>query len=96
MSSESSWHISSLIVHVMRESWQKVLAYIQQLPATEIPVTEETSGKCIAVLERDTLRATEETIEAIKAQPGVIAVTLVYHHSETVEALNEPLAANAN
>lgn len=88
-------HISSLVVHVAREALPSFAEYIQDLPNSEIAVMDEDSGKCVVVLERSTLRSTESAIDAMKVQAGVMAVTLVYHHSESVAALSEPLVASA-
>lgn len=94
-SPENMLHISSLVVHFLREYWPSIHSYLSALVAADIPLCDTDEGKCVVVIERKSLRATESTMDAIKAQPGVIAVTLVYHHSEPESELAAPLVANA-
>ena len=86
-------HISSLVAHVQREHWTEVMAFLKALPDTELPIANLAEGKCVVVLERDSLRTTEAAMDDIKALPGVVAVTLVYHHSEAEDDLAAPLDA---
>lgn len=87
-------HISSLVIHFLRDAWPSLQAFIVALPAAELAVTDVGNGKCVVVLERSSLKATEQAMADINQQAGVVAVTLVYHHSESQSALAEPLIAD--
>ena len=88
-------HISSVIVQVAEGRWQAITDYFNALEYVQISANDAQQNKLVVLLEVETLRETEDIINAMKDQSGVVSATMVYHHSETAAELNQPLYGGA-
>ncbi|MBE1274545.1 MULTISPECIES: chaperone NapD [Enterovibrio] len=75
------YHVSSLVVHAAADQTEQVKERIEALPGTEVPATNQT-GKLVVVVEGDSRGELLDIFEQIKALPGVLAATLVFHQVE--------------
>ena len=76
-------HISSLVVHTRPEHVPAIVARIDAIHGAEVHGGHDT-GKLIVTLETDTESQVVDRINAIQLLDGVLAATLVFHHSEPV------------
>ena len=72
-------HIASLVVQCLPGKLAATAATIEALPGTEIPLRDE-RGKLVVLLELESEADLLGNITQIETTPGVISVTLVYHH----------------
>ncbi|PSW00639.1 chaperone NapD [Photobacterium lipolyticum] len=84
----SDYHVCSLIVHALADQTESVKKAIENLEGAEVPVSNEV-GKMVVVLEGDSRDGLVGRFEKIKTLPGVLAVTLVYHHMDEQSDLKE-------
>lgn len=70
-------HVASLIVRARPEVARQVAARIAHAPGAEVHAVE--SGKIIVVLESATERALADQMDAMRADPEVLMVSLVFH-----------------
>ncbi|WP_407330386.1 chaperone NapD [Enterovibrio sp. 27052020O] len=77
----NEYHVSSLVVHAAADQTEQVKAKIEMLPGTEVPATNAT-GKLVVVIEGENRGELLDIFEQIKALPGVLAATLVFHQVE--------------
>jgi periplasmic nitrate reductase NapD len=73
-------HIASFIVRVRPEIADHLAARIARMPGMEVPAVE--SGKIIVVAEAPSERALAERMEALRDQPDVLMVSLVFHQMD--------------
>ena len=76
--------ISSLLIHTQPERAEQVHAQLEQLPGVEVHAATA-DGRLIVTLEKSDGREMSRAFEQLGAIPGVLATTLVYHHSEALE-----------
>lgn len=81
-------HIVSAIIHATPESMEFALEQARCLGA-RIHVTSP-DGRVVITLEGDQRSAVMNSLDALRAVSGVIAVSLVYHQSEPLSDLEEP------
>ncbi len=81
-------HIASLIVHARPGRIDAVREALLNEPGIEVPVTDG-YGKLVITLEATGIAEMSRRMEWIHQIDGLISSTLVYHHSETAEALEE-------
>ncbi len=81
----SELHISSLAIQARPERLVPVCAGIGGLDGAEVHQTAA-SGKIVVTLETENERQVLDRIEAIRALPGVLNVTLVFHRIDTEPA----------
>jgi nitrate reductase NapD len=72
-----SSHIASVIVRARPELADAVAARVAHLPGAEVRANED--GKIIAVLEAPSERVLADQMEALREQPDVLMVSLVFH-----------------
>lgn len=81
-------HITSLIVHAKPENVSRIALDIDAMPHAEVHVTSP-EGKLVISLETDTLYQVTEAIDAIAKLSGVLSSTMVCHHVEDPETLDD-------
>lgn len=81
-------HITSAIAMVRPEHAQAIAAEISRLGLAEVPRAAG-GGRIVLLLERPSTAAVLDSLDAIRALPGVLAVHLVYQHAEDASALEE-------
>ncbi len=75
-------NISSVLVSTRPERARSVECGLQMLAGVEVhAVTEE--GQLIVTIEAESDRAVADRFEEINRQPGVLAVSMVYHQFES-------------
>jgi nitrate reductase NapD len=75
-------NISSVLVSTRPERAKSVECDLHTLAGVEVhAVTEE--GRLIVTIEAESDRAVADTFEEINRQPGVLAVSMVYHQFES-------------
>lgn len=80
----NEYHVSSLIVHTVADQMGSVIERIEKIPGAEVPASNE-AGKLVVVIEGTSRGGLLEKFEEIKALPGVLAATLVFHQVEEEE-----------
>ncbi|WP_130618426.1 chaperone NapD [Dyella amyloliquefaciens] len=81
-------HISSLVVLHRPES----AAIVREFTAAHdaLDIAAEGDSRCVLLCETDNQRAIVDHIDALTLLPGVINVSLVYHHVESADELDKP------
>lgn len=87
----SEIHIASCVMHVRPERVAEIADAIRAQRLAEIPAFDP-RGRVVVVLERAGAALVLDTIERLRALPGVIAVNLVYQHAEDEQALEERMS----
>lgn len=77
-------NISSLLIHAQPERAEQVRVQLEQLPGLEVHALTA-DGRLIVTLEKGDDQDMTRLIEQLRAISGVLATTLVYHHSETLD-----------
>lgn len=77
---KDEYHISSLVVLHRPDAANTLKAFVDLHAALDIAVQGEC--RCVMVCETDSQRAVMDHIDALEALPGVINVSLIYHHVE--------------
>lgn len=85
-------HITSVIVQHRAEAAEALAARIGAM-APDLELAIAGTHRSIVLCEGETQRAIVERLDALREIPGVLNVTLVYHHAEPREALDAPMAA---
>ncbi len=80
----NEYHVSSLVVHTAADQTNLVRAAIELMPGAEVPASSE-AGKLVVVIEGSSRGGLLDIFEQIKALPGVLAATLVFHQVENEE-----------
>jgi nitrate reductase NapD len=81
-------HISSLVVLHRPDSASVVREFMTTHQALQIAA--EGDCRCVLLCETDNQRAIVDHIDALSLLPGVINVSLVYHHVEPADELDKP------
>jgi nitrate reductase NapD len=81
-------HITSAIAFVRPGTGTAIGAEIQRLALAEVPRIDP-RGRLVLLLERPSTGAILDSLDAIRALPGVLAVHLVYQHAEDAATLAE-------
>lgn len=81
-------HITSALAFVRPGTTTRLAAEIRKLELAEVPRIDP-RGRLVLLLERDSTGAILDSLDAIRALPGVLAVHLVYQHAEEASALEE-------
>ncbi|PXV61676.1 periplasmic nitrate reductase chaperone NapD [Dyella jiangningensis] len=80
-------HISSLVVLHRPDAIAALGAFVEQHAALDIAVQGDC--RCVVVCETDSQRAVMDHIDALEALPGVINVSLIYHHVEPCAVMDD-------
>lgn len=81
-------HISSLVVLHRPDSGSIVREFVSGHQALQLAA--EGDCRCVLLCETDNQRAILDHIDALSLLPGVINVSLVYHHVEPADELDQP------
>ena len=82
-------HIASCVGFSRPEAMPGIVRAIVGTALAEVPRTDP-SGRMVILIERRSSREVIDTIDAIRALEGVLAVHLAYQHSESESELQEP------
>lgn len=77
-------NISSLLIDVEPRRTEYARAQLEQLPGVEV-YAATAEGRLIVTVEKDDDLEMSRAIEQLGALRGVRAMTLIYHHSETLD-----------
>lgn len=72
-------NISGLVGHIRPQGLQECVAAINALPGAEVYHTDESSGRIVIIQEAQSTGEEVETFERIRAIPGILSLSLVYH-----------------
>ena len=86
-------HIASFVVQHRAEAAGAMTEHIAAMPDLELAIAGDV--RSVVVCEGENQYAIVDRVEALRAIPGVLNVTLVYHHAEPREALEAPVATEA-
>lgn len=81
-------HIAGIVVATTRAHTENIKNMLAILPGTVIHTVAE-DGRMVVTLETTSTVATLDSMDAIRALPGVINVALVYQHAEPAAAMEE-------
>lgn len=84
-------HISSFIINTNPPHLQAVCSSLTRINTIEIACLDSDSGKIVIVIEACSLNSVNRCIEQIKFWQGVMSVTLIYHHAEHSQRLEESI-----
>lgn len=76
-------NICGCLVHVLPDRADEAAAAMDRMPGTEVHVRTE-EGRFVVVVEDTDERFASDTIMALHQIPGVVSLTLTYHHFEDV------------
>lgn len=75
-------NISSVLVNARSEMVKQLQSELPALPGVEVHAATE-EGRMIVTIEAESDRAVADMFETINRQPGVLSVSMVYHHNES-------------
>jgi nitrate reductase NapAB chaperone NapD len=73
---------SGVLVMARPENIPRVCASLKTLAGVEVFQEDAESGRIVAVLEADNIKAETDLLQSIKQLPGVAAAEMVYHYFE--------------
>ena len=82
-------HISSLVLLHRHEAMPAIRTLVEACAGVEIAV--HGPCRCVVLCETEDQRTLMDYIDALQAVPGVLNVSLIYHHMETPDELDEPM-----
>lgn len=86
-------HITSFVVQHRAEAAAALAAHIAGARDMDLAVPGDV--RSVVLCEGENQYQIIERIDELKSIPGVLNVTLVYHHAEPREALDAPMATGA-
>lgn len=84
-------HIASFVVQHRAEAADAMAAHIAASDDMELALRGE--FRSVVLCECDNQYAVLDRVEALRALPGVLNVSLVYHHAEPGESLDAPVSS---
>ncbi len=85
---EQEVHIAGVIVCCQQAQIEATKTRIGLLPGAQLHA-QSPEGKLVLTLETDSIKRTLDCIDAIRALPGVMDVSLVYQHAESLAAMEQ-------
>lgn len=73
---------SGILVMARPQNFPNVSTALSAIDGVEVFQQEPETGRIVAVLEADSIKAETDMLQAIKALPGVAAAEMVYHYFE--------------
>lgn len=83
-------NICGCLIHTARDSADDTRANIDAMPGAEVHATDE-DGRFVVVVEDTKDRMASEIIMDLHQIPGVVSLTLNYHHFEDSRAKARPI-----
>lgn len=83
-------HISSLLIRANPDRMAQVIAEIEKIPNSEIPL-QDANGKIIVTLETTSESEIVSSLTDLQLLDGVASAALIYHQTEAAEAAGLPL-----
>ncbi|QNK01974.1 chaperone NapD [Dyella telluris] len=87
-------HISSLVVLHRPDAIEALKSFVDDHAALDIAAQGD--SRCVMVCETDSQRAVMNLIDALEALPGVINVSLIYHHVEPHAVMDDVMVTGAS
>jgi nitrate reductase NapD len=84
-------HIAGILVHARSDLLEQVRHAIETIRGTEVHGVHP-DGKLVVTTEGVSSRALLDAMNAMSAIPGVISATLVYQHTESLQAMQQEMA----
>ena len=81
-------HIAGVLVHSRPLNLMQVHRAIDALDAAEV-FQSSAEGKLVVVVEAGSAGQILDALDAIRAMPGVLNVSLVYQHAESASAMQQ-------
>lgn len=88
-------NICGCLVHASADTFQSVRSQIEAMDGAEVHAASE-DGRLVVVVEDTPTRVASELIMELHQIPGVISVTLTYHHFDDPAANAAPLPATSS
>ena len=82
-------NICGCLVHSMPDKAESVIAAINAIEGGEVHAHED--GRIVVTVEDTETRLASDQIMEMQQIPGVITVTLTYHHFENADDVDAPL-----
>ncbi|MFC4527226.1 chaperone NapD [Dyella halodurans] len=82
-------HISSLVLLHRHEALPAIKALVEAHAGLEIAAQGDC--RCVVLCETNDQRALMDHIDALELLPGVLNVSLIYHHVESLGELDQPM-----
>ena len=82
-------HIAGCVAYMRSEALKGIVDAIESSGLAEVPRTDE-RGRIVVLIERASAAQVLDSIDTIRALPGVLAVHLAYQHAEAEADLQEP------
>ncbi|WP_346796775.1 chaperone NapD [Halomonas sp. Bachu 37] len=89
---DNNVHISSLLVQLQPERIATISERCQDFADVEVHATDP-RGKMVLVLETPSQHEIVAFIDWLQNEKGVLSVSLVYHHVESAQALEQEIEA---
>ncbi|GJM10513.1 MAG: hypothetical protein DHS20C11_27890 [Lysobacteraceae bacterium] len=86
---DADQHIASLLLHVSPQQLQPVMTAIGAIDGLEI--SQQQDGRVIVLAEAESNGQLADQFAALQAMAGVLSLNLIYHHTESAAALDEPV-----
>ena len=90
--SEPMFNVCGVLVHAATDRLDVVDAAISALPGAEIHL-READGRMVVTLEDTEDGPASQSLAALAETPGVLNVSLVYHHFDTKESMEREEAS---
>lgn len=87
---EQEVHIAGIVVFAQPDRAGALIANIRAIPSATIHASSA-DGKIVVTLETDSTKQTLDTMDAMRALPGVLDVALVYQHAEPLADLEQEI-----
>lgn len=85
-------HVSGVLVRSLPELMSQVRASLEKVPGVEV-FTTTPNGHIVTVVERDSAAELSDAFQHIQNSDGVLSASLVYHYSDTSNALDEEVTS---
>lgn len=83
-------NISGIVVHAHPQHQALVTTALGKLPGVEIHAASP-DHKLVVTIEADDDRSTTDCFETIRQLPGVLSASMVYHHFEDSQSLEQEI-----
>ena len=88
-------HISSLVVQIQPRNLDALKEQCQEYTSREAKIeiaAVDPAGKVVVLLETPTRQPIVDIIEWLQLREGVLSVSMVYHHAESIVELEREVA----